>query len=66
MLWPAGDRPVVEIDDGVAEWPCRWLLCRATPGCLVDFPAVVVSSANSAASSVPAGAGFAGPAALAD
>ena len=66
MLWASGDSLVVEIGDGVAEWPYRRLLCRAMPGCLVELLADDVSSADSAVSSVPAGAGFAGPSVLAD
>ena len=66
MPWSFWDVPVVEIGDGVAEWSCPWLLCRAMPCYLVGFRAVVVSSVNSVVSSVPAGAGFAGPAVLID
>ena len=66
MLWASGDSPVVEIGDGVAEWPYRRLLCRAMPGCPVELLVDDVSSADFGVSAVLAGAGSAGLSMLVD
>ena len=66
MLWASGGSLVAEIVDVVAEWLCRWLPCRARPGCPVELLVDDVSSADFTVSAVLAGAGSAGPSMLAD